>query len=64
MALGDNLNDVEMLEAAGQPVVMGNAVPALLARGWLITASNDAAGVAVAIEQHVLSAHRLRRPGG
>jgi hypothetical protein len=64
MALGDNLNDVEMLEAAGLPVVMANAVPALFARGWPVTASNDEAGVAVAIEQHVLSAHRLRRPGG
>jgi hypothetical protein len=54
MALGDNLNDVEMLEAAGLPVVMGNAVPALLARGWPVTASNDEAGVAVAIEKFVL----------
>jgi hypothetical protein len=62
MALGDNLNDVEMLEAAGLPVVMANAVPALLARGWPVTASNDEAGVAAAIEEYVLSAHRLRRP--
>jgi hypothetical protein len=54
MALGDNLNDVEMLEAAGLPVVMGNAVPALLTRGWPVTASNDEAGVAVAIERFVL----------
>ncbi len=54
MALGDNLNDVEMLEAAGRPVVMGNAVPGLLARGWPVTASNDDAGVADAIERYVL----------
>lgn len=59
MALGDNLNDVEMLEAAGLPVVMGNAVPALLERGWPVTASNDAAGVAEAIERYVLAAGRL-----
>jgi hypothetical protein len=64
MAIGDNLNDVEMLEAAGIPVVMGNAVPALLARGWPVTASNDEAGVAVAIEKFVLAGHRPRRPGG
>jgi hypothetical protein len=64
MALGDNLNDVEMLEAAGLPVVMGNAVPALLTRGWPVTTSNDEAGVAVAVEQYVLAGHRLRRPGG
>ncbi len=25
MAVGDNLNDLEMLEFAGTPVVMGNA---------------------------------------
>jgi hydroxymethylpyrimidine pyrophosphatase-like HAD family hydrolase len=43
---------------------MGNAVPALLARGWPVTASNDDAGVADAIEQYVLQAHGLRRPGG
>ena len=54
MALGDNLNDLEMLEAAGLPVVMGNAVPALLARGWPITATNDEAGVADAIHRYVL----------
>ena len=54
MALGDNLNDLEMLEAAGLPVVMGNAVPALLERGWPVTATNDDAGVAAAISRFVL----------
>jgi hypothetical protein len=54
MALGDNLNDLEMLEAAGLPVVMGNAVPALLERGWPVTASNDEAGVAAAIHRFAL----------
>ena len=54
MAIGDNLNDVEMLEASGAPVVMGNAVPALLERGWPVTASNDHAGVAEAIHRFVL----------
>jgi len=56
MALGDNLNDLEMLEAAGLPVVMGNAVPALLERGWTVTSSNDDAGVAEAIRRFVLHA--------
>jgi hypothetical protein len=54
MALGDNLNDLEMLEAAGLPVVMGNAVPALFERGWHVTATNDEAGVADAIHRFVL----------
>jgi Cof subfamily protein (haloacid dehalogenase superfamily) len=56
LALGDNLNDLEMLEAAGLPVVMGNAVPELLGRGWTVTATADEAGVANAIERFVLSA--------
>ena len=50
MAIGDNLNDLEMLEFAGRPVVMGNAVADLKARGWPVTATNDDAGVGVAIE--------------
>jgi Cof subfamily protein (haloacid dehalogenase superfamily) len=54
MALGDNLNDLEMLEAAGLPVVMGNAVPELRGRGWAVTGTNDDAGVALAIERWVL----------
>lgn len=53
MAIGDNLNDVQMLEFAGHPVVMGNAVPELKARGWAITAPNDAAGVARAIAERL-----------
>ena len=57
-ALGDNLNDLEMLEAAGVPVVMGNAVPELLARGWTVTATADDAGVADAIERFVLAPDR------
>jgi hydroxymethylpyrimidine pyrophosphatase-like HAD family hydrolase len=54
MAVGDNLNDLEMLEFAGVPVVMGNGVPDLKARGWAVTATNDDAGVASAIETFVL----------
>jgi Cof subfamily protein (haloacid dehalogenase superfamily) len=54
MAVGDNLNDLEMLEFAGWPVVMGNAVAPLLARGWPVTARVDEAGVAAAIERYVL----------
>ena len=34
MAVGDNLNDLEMLEFAGQPVLMGNAADALKLRGF------------------------------
>ena len=54
MAVGDNLNDLEMLEAAGLPIVMGNAVAELKSRGWAVTASNDEDGVAEAVETYVL----------
>jgi Cof subfamily protein (haloacid dehalogenase superfamily) len=55
MAIGDNYNDVAMLEYAGVPVVMGNAVPELLESGYPVTASNDEAGLARAIERYALS---------
>jgi hypothetical protein len=51
MAIGDNLNDLQMLEFAGYPVVMGNAVDELKDRGWRQTARNDDAGVAAVIEE-------------
>jgi Cof subfamily protein (haloacid dehalogenase superfamily) len=55
MAIGDNLNDLEMLDYSGYGVVMGNAsseIRALAARrGWQVTASNDEDGVALAIEE-------------
>jgi Cof subfamily protein (haloacid dehalogenase superfamily) len=50
MAIGDNLNDLEMLQFAGLPVVMGNSVPELKTLGWRETLSNDQGGVAAAIE--------------
>ncbi len=55
MAIGDNLNDLEMLEYAGRAVVMANASREVLAlaqhRGWELTASNDEDGVALAVEE-------------
>ncbi|HEY6270399.1 MAG TPA: Cof-type HAD-IIB family hydrolase [Terriglobales bacterium] len=51
MAIGDNYNDLEMLEFAGLPVVMGNASQHLKQNGWWVTASNQDHGVAVAVEQ-------------
>ena len=54
MAVGDNLNDVEMLDFAGIAVVMGNATDALKARGYRLTGTNDEGGLAAAIRLHVL----------
>jgi Cof subfamily protein (haloacid dehalogenase superfamily) len=50
MAIGDNHNDVEMLEFAGHPVIMGNACAELRGRGWTVTRGNDACGIAAAVD--------------
>lgn len=54
MAIGDNWNDVGMLEWAGQGIVMANAAQELRAlakvRGWKQAPSNDDDGVAVVLE--------------
>jgi Cof subfamily protein (haloacid dehalogenase superfamily) len=49
MAVGDNLNDVEMLDFAGTAILMGNAADALKGRGYDVTGSNDEDGLARAI---------------
>ena len=49
MAIGDNHNDVEMLEFAGVPFIMENACEELKQNGWRRTASNDECGVAAAL---------------
>ena len=51
MAIGDNHNDVEMLEFAGHPVIMGNACEELRGRGWSVTLGNDQCGVAAALAE-------------
>ena len=56
MAIGDNFNDLEMLNYAGTAVVMGNASPELLEReDFHTTLSNDENGVALAIERFILN---------
>jgi Cof subfamily protein (haloacid dehalogenase superfamily) len=57
MAIGDNWNDVDMLEWAGQGVMMGNAAGELRTmakmRGWKQAPPNDRDGVAVVLEAAV-----------
>ena len=55
MAIGDNFNDLEMLEFAGTSVIMGNSVEELKGRGWHVTGHQNEAGVAQAIERFVLA---------
>ena len=54
MAIGDNENDLPMLEVAGLPVAMGNAVESVKARAAFVTATNDEDGVAAAVRRFVL----------
>lgn len=55
MAIGDSGNDIDMLKYAGWGVAMGNASAAIKALARLETLSNDADGVAEAIERYVLA---------
>ena len=47
MAIGDNYNDIEMLEFAGVPVIMANACDELKQNGWMVTLGNNQDGVAL-----------------
>jgi Cof subfamily protein (haloacid dehalogenase superfamily) len=54
LAIGDSMNDVDMLEYAGVGVAMGNANEKVRAAADFVTASNSEDGVAAAIEKFVL----------
>lgn len=54
MALGDNENDLPMIEYAGIGIAMANATENVKKAASFITTSNDEHGVAVAIEKFVL----------
>jgi Cof subfamily protein (haloacid dehalogenase superfamily) len=62
LAIGDNWNDLEMLEYAGHAVVMSNGAPDLVQlarqRGWELAPGNDEDGVARVIES-VLAGSRV-----
>ncbi|MFC0272154.1 Cof-type HAD-IIB family hydrolase [Metabacillus herbersteinensis] len=55
VAIGDNFNDVPMLEIAGLSVAMGNADPTVKELSDVVTLTNDEHGVAHAIEKFVLN---------
>ena len=54
MGIGDNLNDLSLVETAGFGVAMGNGDPRVKAAADYVTTSFEDDGVAVAIETHVL----------
>jgi Cof subfamily protein (haloacid dehalogenase superfamily) len=62
MAIGDNLNDLEMLTYAGTGVIMENAEPRLHElQGLHVTASNDDDGVAAAVEKFIMAEQKNTR---
>jgi Cof subfamily protein (haloacid dehalogenase superfamily) len=54
MAIGDSLNDLDMIKAAGFGVAMGNAADSVKQAAQAVTGHHDAEGVAEAIEKYVL----------
>lgn len=58
MAIGDHMNDIEMLAWAGLGVAMGNALPEVQAVADVVTTHVEEDGVAEAIERFVLQDRR------
>ena len=54
MSFGDQTNDLSLMDAAGWPVAMDNAVDAVKARARLIAPHHDQSGVAAIVEKYVL----------
>lgn len=54
MTIGDNTNDIPMLQAAGWSVAMGHAPERVRASAKALTTSNREDGAALAIERYVL----------
>jgi Cof subfamily protein (haloacid dehalogenase superfamily) len=59
VAVGDNLNDLEMLRAAGLGVAMGNAPDALKTAADAVTRTNDEEGLRDVIERFVLHGEQV-----
>ena len=55
VAIGDNENDISMLEFAGLSVAMGNGVENAKKISCVVTDTNDNDGVGIAIEKYVLA---------
>jgi hydroxymethylpyrimidine pyrophosphatase-like HAD family hydrolase len=56
-AIGDNLNDTSMIQAAGLGIVMGNGHKQLKAVAGKVTLGNDEDGVAAAINSIILDSY-------
>lgn len=61
VAVGDNLNDLAMIKAAGLGVAMGNGHSQLKAQAGHVTLSNEDDGIAAVIREFVLTPDKTRK---
>ena len=54
MAIGDDLNDIDMVAAAGLGVAMRNSAPDVISNAQFVTGTVDEDGVATAIERFIV----------
>ena len=52
MAFGDGENDIEMLQAAGIGIAMGNAMPEVKAAADEVSSGNNEDGIAEALQKY------------
>ncbi|MBO5397406.1 MAG: HAD family phosphatase [Clostridia bacterium] len=55
MAIGDNVNDKEMIQNAGLGVVMGNSSPQMKEMADIVVSDNNSDGIVEAVEKFILS---------
>ena len=55
MAIGDNVNDKEMIENSGLGVAMGNSIDQIKNIADIVVADNNSDGIVEAIEKHILN---------
>ncbi len=58
MAIGDQVNDLDMISAVGLGVAMGNAIPGVQERAKVVVGRNDADGAAEALRRFVLNGQK------
>lgn len=59
MAIGDQGNDLSMIEAAGMGVAMGNGIDAVKSAAQFVTGTNDDNGAAFAVKKFVLNQEKI-----
>lgn len=55
IAIGDNINDAEMVKNAGLGIMMGNSAPYIKEMADIVVSDNDNDGVSEALEKYILT---------